>query len=821
MLEHDLELLEYTLSKKFPTIVLGAGFSLDVKNTHKDDLVTGSKLVEKLYEKLYVNSNEDKAVKNRLRAEQIKSDLKKLCTLIRSEGIDRVEQRNEFLTDFFTIGYNLKDDYHKYFTEYPWQKIYTLNIDNYVENLFFINHKDICAWTLEEQQTVKNKEPVLIKLHGCVKSKNHNYVFDKNEYQQFTANENYLLRDFADSSVKNDVLFLGTEYQESDLQEIIEKYKISGYTNNTDFFFITPKINDIILESEIENNPKYHWIKWTTEEFLTYLHEKIIHDNNISNYMKERGMIFIDEDDNKGSRYYQSSIYTGVESRYADFWQNWDIIYPESVNWLSDIKKSINHLVFNIFGKSYVGKTCVARNLLVNLSRSGYICREYMVSSTESVEYLIDYIKSLPQKTKFALLCENAAYSYHHISAFMEKIPNNIEKCIVITVDTTTNHNRKKYSLEYQYVIEKEISETIDNNYAENIISKLDEHSWLDNMSKFCDKKSDYTKYIKSINDIIELLYLISSGRGFEKHFFDVINKKDDIITKKYFYALIILGRLEITFLPLRIFVNIFSDITEKMDFKKFITEFGDFTTIANNAYIKMRCLRLLEKNTEYNLSHKEIFDILSQVVNQTVGQFTETNINEYSELFQKVLLVNNIVEKKILTLDEIRTLFNTIESKCKCYSYYWVQRGLVEQKLCEFEQAETYFMKAMSIRPQSYQVRHAISKNYMERGLFEVKHNTQQASYYFEIGVKQMTALVEDEKFSKAFSYSIHALADMQFKFADATGIKLSHSECNYLRQKLSLASSDKYKTSMLKKLKNYCKVNNYNDIADYILNG
>lgn len=146
MLEHDLELLEYTLSKKFPTIVLGAGFSLDVKNTHKDDLVTGSKLAEKLYEKLYVNSNEDKAVKNRLRAEQIKSDLKKLCTLIRSEGIDRVEQRNEFLTDFFTIGYNLKDDYHKYFAEYPWQKIYTLNIDNYVENLFLkIIKKFVCG----------------------------------------------------------------------------------------------------------------------------------------------------------------------------------------------------------------------------------------------------------------------------------------------------------------------------------------------------------------------------------------------------------------------------------------------------------------------------------------------------------------------------------------------------------------------------------------------------------------------------------------------------------------------------------------------------
>lgn len=236
MLEYDLELLEYTLSKKFPTIVLGAGFSLDVKNTHKDDLVTGSKLAEKLYKKLYVNSKEEKAIKNRLRAEKIKSDLKKLCSLIRSEGIDRVKQRNEFLTDFFTIGYNLKDDYHKYFAEYPWQKIYTLNIDNYVENLFFKNHKEICVQTLDEHKTAGNKTTVLIKLHGCVKSKNHNYIFDENEYRQFCASENYLLRDFADSSVKNDVLFLGTEYQEYDLQEIIEKYKVSGYANNTDFF---------------------------------------------------------------------------------------------------------------------------------------------------------------------------------------------------------------------------------------------------------------------------------------------------------------------------------------------------------------------------------------------------------------------------------------------------------------------------------------------------------------------------------------------------------------------------------------------------------
>lgn len=119
MLENDFELLEYTLSKKLPAIVLGAGFSLGVKNTHQEELVIGSQLSEKLYKKLYLNCKDEKAINNRDRAKLVKDDLAKLCTLIRSEGTDRVNQRNEFLTDFFLIGNNYNEDYHKYFLEYP------------------------------------------------------------------------------------------------------------------------------------------------------------------------------------------------------------------------------------------------------------------------------------------------------------------------------------------------------------------------------------------------------------------------------------------------------------------------------------------------------------------------------------------------------------------------------------------------------------------------------------------------------------------------------------------------------------------------------
>lgn len=817
----EIDLLKYTLNHKNPILVLGAGFSIGAVNNRGKSLLTGKKLAEEIYIALYEKNSNDKSHQNKDDAKLFSNNLKDLCSLIRSEGEERIAERNQWLTTQFT-GCKSKKDFHQYLVEYPWKKIFTLNIDDLLENLYRQNKK---KYHLFNSQIGKNERRVttLIKLHGDVHFPEKGYIFDETEYHRFSTQQNYLLREYADACMKNDVILLGIEYQEDDLKQIIQTYSISGYKENSNYFFISPKIGDPILRSKIKNTDNYHLIEWTTEQFLEFLHTKIIYQRDLNSLILEKGMVMIDDEESKGSAFYNSSLYTGVDSRYCDFWQNWNIIYPPSENWIEEILSSENNQLVCIFGKPYVGKTCTARHILVSLSRNNFICREYIINGTQSVETLLDYLETLPDNSYFALLCENAAYNYCFISDFLKNLPKNIKKCVVIAVDTETNHKRKRYSIETDLFMEYEVSEKINHKFAVNIINKLSEHHWLGKLQSYCSNKDESIRYATETDDIIDFLYLATSGRGFEEYFKDLLRKKNNETTQKFFSALIVLGALGITLVPIRIFVHILPSITTSLNFKVFLDDYDDFITVVDNKYIKLRCLRVLQGNNIHTLDKENIQEMLNQVIEQTVGQFTENSVdnesNESYELFQKALLVKNILSEHIMDLHQAHYFFNSIEKICTDYSYYWVQRGLLEQKNSKFEAAENYLLKAQSIRPNSYQVRHAIAKNFMERGLFEIKNYISDfPSYYFKEGVELMKELALDPMFSKAYAYSVHALIDMQLRYAELDSSALDYDDCNFMATLILKAPLDKYTRSVARKFKKFCLNNNYIDIADRI---
>ena len=105
-----------------------------------------------------------------------------------------------------------------------------------------------------------------------------------------------------------------------------------------------------------------------------------------------------------------------------------------------------------------------------------------MVKISSSVESILKYLELLPAHSKFALLCDNAAYNYFFISDLIKKIPDNISQCVIITVDITANHKRKKFTIDYSYVEEREVKETINRKYAESIIETLDCKSWISSL---------------------------------------------------------------------------------------------------------------------------------------------------------------------------------------------------------------------------------------------------------------------------------------------------------------------------------------------------
>lgn len=126
-----LDNLKLKMQERRPILLLGAGFSIGAKNSYGINLPKGDELSERLFNKMYPNGyNADYIA----RAKLIKHNLKELCSLFRSEN--RVSQRNNVIANIFSGSVPGNNRFHDKLTCYPWNYIFTLNVDDLVENIY-------------------------------------------------------------------------------------------------------------------------------------------------------------------------------------------------------------------------------------------------------------------------------------------------------------------------------------------------------------------------------------------------------------------------------------------------------------------------------------------------------------------------------------------------------------------------------------------------------------------------------------------------------------------------------------------------------------
>ena len=67
----------------------------------------------------------------------------------------------------------------------------------------------------------------------------------------------------------NDVIFIGTEFQENDIDIALKKAQEQRCSNkNNHYFFISPGKPSKKLNKRIEENSNVYHIQWTAKEFL-------------------------------------------------------------------------------------------------------------------------------------------------------------------------------------------------------------------------------------------------------------------------------------------------------------------------------------------------------------------------------------------------------------------------------------------------------------------------------------------------------------------------------------------------------------------------
>lgn len=819
-----LEYLVHRMHERTPVLLLGAGFSYGSVNRLKRELPLGKSLTKCLYDYFYVENPLPDADKDEL-AEIKNYNLRKICTILRSE--DRLAERNKYITDIFKGCLPGNEPFQELITNYKWNYIFTLNVDDLVENIYKNKGYPLNVWNRSRNGYIGNIEaPKLIKLHGCVNDPDEGYVFDDTEYTDIAAKQDCLYKEFSHAYLRNDVILLGTEFEEDDLQIAINIYKESGYSSSGNhYFFVTPSINSIAVKNFIKSNPDFTWIKMTTQEFLEYITKHISVPLNSRASLKEQGVIFIDEI-NKDSNY-KSAIYNGIESKYTDFFFSWDIPYPGIERNVNEFIRTGNSGILSIHGKSYVGKTCVAKRALVDLHNNNFLAFELIRGGHSVYANLKKYFGTLPQGSKVAILVEDAAYQYIALLRFMEQRPSNVSQLVLITVDTIDNHISKYYILRENYNAKSvNISETITPKYANNIFEKLYEKNRLNNLLNLIPSKADPRKsmyknriisFMRNSDDVIEVLHYSSEGRGFHDYYSTWLDNHYHKHFSDYLVAICVLGDLGVSWVPNQIVPQLIPGKRKHFSLNKFAEQYPEIVDIRSGR-TRLRRRRILQ-NAIGKYNSDTVLEVLRQVAIHSVGLFREGLDNEYNEIFQKVLRIKKIRNHSLLSKEEIYELLSSLEDKCQKLSYFWVQYGIISQIDEKFEDANNHFLYAKQLQPNSYQVKHALAKNWMERGLYCLEHQLSSSEQHFEKGKIEMQALIDSDYYKDAFHYSVHSYVNLLLKYYKEKAEVLPKDECEYIQVNLKSIMTGNIVDTRLKdviiQFIQYCRKNNLEEFS------
>lgn len=823
-MEKDINFLLERMRSNRPILLLGAGFSYGAVNGNGKKLPIGTELSHELYREFFVDKLVTGINETMLKdIAESKDNLRDICTYLRLSGNEKV--RNSFLTDRFRNCHPDPNGCQSKLANYNWEYIFTLNIDDLVETIYRQAEIDLSVWDRSHRNGSKRNSTVnLIKLHGSVSEPDDGYVFDDEEYQNFSIDEDSLLKEFAHQSLQHDMVLVGTQFQEEDLQRILAIYEQCGYSKAPFYrFFILPSISSK-LRLRLQADSNNIWVEGDTNTFLDLLDREIVVPSQQKDRLRERGAVFLDDI----SRNTPSplDLYKGFETTYPDFFHNADILPEELSLWKEEVLSAKSHLLMTFFGESYIGKTCFLKRLLVELYNDGFIALQLNRLDDETFDLLKEYLTTFSKESNVAIFADNAAYHYQSFLRIKNECPSNIGKLILLLEDTTSNHEGKAYVLlDDPESIFHTISVRMNHNYAQAIYEKLSCKRRLNSYLKYRPRKAKpFSKLeresiiprIEQENDIIDALYFATEGEPFQRHYDRWIKRHASDNEKNVLYSLCYLHRLGIASIPAPLLTRLGKLTQHGFRLRDFIKKYADVVDVYFG-WVRLHRGRILNNLITTDDPHL-ILQTLREVARYCVPENEFQHHNGLKTIFERVLRVKRIDNAKFLSKDQIYQLFIDLEDTCCHISYFWVQYGIAAQINGQFEDANNHLLYAQSMRPNSYHVAHALAKNQLQWGLKLIKKGIGDGESRFLQGADEMYNIAQDKHFSNNYRYSVHTFVGMWLDYVHttkvvmsrATGTKCSELLCGLLQKPL-----DNKLTELIKSFIRYCNDHDMDDLS------
>ena len=790
IVDKDIELLRECIENRSPILLLGAGFSLGARGKSGQYLMLGGDLTQKLYESIIL------ANKNSLSEESLDKasnaakwgDLESICNIIRDNGY--IQKRNELLEQWMSECTYDDAEYYSYLLKINWKYIFTLNIDDLIEQIFKKENIPLLCWKISSSRYEDDpKKTVLVKLHGDVGCPD-TYVFDKKEYRNFSNRDNWMLRKFADLYVSRDVIIIGTQFQENDLEIALEKVFEYGCDNsNFHYFFISPGDYKGRVADEIRQKSNFHHIKWKTQEFLSYIDGKISKPKDAIQNLCSNGIAFWNKDlVSSQTKKENWELYYGKPSEPLDFYYKVDIPHKNEEEQIGRFLDNNSFGFIEIKGKPYVGKTCLAKRALTlgveKLFKSFYIAK----TDLHSLQIVEQYIETASLDDSLLFCFEDASGFYRSLISVFEKHHSHIRKLIAIVVSCDMTQGSNKYVFGSAPILQLFLTEKVSGVLANSIYEKLSEKSQLGKLVNYADRRKEIVKYIKRINDLIDVLYVAHHGKRFSEYFNSWMKQRDIDDHFPIFQAVALLATMGVP----DISINNLPDIAYSLNnsyfnYQRFIDTFGEFCS-DENGYLRLRCSRLFSSVVLKDLTIDERVQIIRNLVYTLSKDLFEGELTYSNEIFKHLIRASNLT--KIVKLDQQTSIdfLTELRGSCKHLSYYWIQLGILYRNSKMFEDAENAFEYAKKAHGhENYQIAHTTAKNYMEWGLWAITNAPSQAAHLFDEGAVQMLTLLWRWNYPDAICFSAHSYIDMNIKYYSELKVKPSQSTWNAMNNCLS----------------------------------
>jgi hypothetical protein len=670
------------------------------------------------------------------------------------------------------------EPYHLFLTEYRWRSIYTVNIDDIVEQIFKINRLQLKIYDKKRNPTIfdnSEKDTSLYKLHGSITNKEEGYVFSKSEYDDFSNDTtDYRLMKFIVSLHEKPLIVIGTEFDEIELDSLLNLYRRANkFIFLNEIIFINPKPS-AYLRANMKNFPKWTLLEITTEEFMEFVHmnKSKLHTNYFSEIQLIRRnqclSLEIIKRHLQKEISYKSKLYFG----YSPTWE--DVIYDYLINYsfLDDILSKIHALEFRcyvLFGRIYTGRSSAIKYLFSKLSQENNMSCLYYDNDELSIAGIKRIVTGV-QATRIYLFIDDAADYY----SLFEKIIDIDSRIYIISTANITLHRRKRYTLDHLNTIEINI-----NIFTQNDIITIKEKLESKGLAGELNNRSldEWIKKVGVSQDITSAMYSITHSetfRDYYRNYFLWINIQE----KKYYQFLLIcaiLYKTNVPYLTNILLYKINININSIFD-----NECEEYIQIYENERYRIVSPYIADIIIE-NAEHQSIIECIIKTTHAISGLVTETGKSYWKTAYEYLTKYKSLRMLLGLTNQEIDKLYSTIMLAFWDRSYFWLQKGILEQNGGNFELANNHFDAALAIHKDSYAILHAKARNYCKRSIAVRELN--KAIFYFDEGKKIFEQLIENQEYRQSKAYSVHSLVNERMIFCKMYNINMDTKEIRRLK--------------------------------------